>query len=456
MKIRNKILLYFSTTVIALTIFSSIIIYVLFSEYREEEFQQRQKEKIKFTIELIAEYKELSENLSSIMDKHTIHDFYDEKMLIYDRQKNLIYKSIDDLEIKNADSLLNALSPAQQWIETKEGKYDIIAVYVQNKDNHFYAISKAYDAFGYSKLAFLRNVLIAITSIISIIVLIVNAILSNAIAKPITDLAEQLGKIDIESENLPALKSYSNTYELNYLIEKFNQLIQKTNEAFSFQKHTIHHISHQLKTPIAILVSELEKIERNENSFALKTDIQALIVKAKSLGNIINILLEISKIESGRKIKKQLLRIDELIFDTIAELNSINPDFHFEVNYTPKQFSESSLEINANEALMKQVFLNILSNCITYSDNAKATILFDCTQSNKLKIIVSNSGTPISSDEVKFLFNYFFRGQNSQDKTGFGLGLVLSKKILEIHSATIQYANPSPNWNTFEITFALS
>jgi signal transduction histidine kinase len=433
-----------------------MIVYVLFNEYREEEFQQRQKDKIKLTIELIAQYNELSESLSSMMDKLTIHDFFDEKMLIYDRQKNLIYKSIDDLEIENANILLNALSPAQQWIETKEGKYDIIAVYVQNKENHFYAISKAHDAFGYSKLAFLRNVLIAITSIISIIVLMVTAFLSKRIAQPITEIAEQLGKLDIESENIQALKSNSNSYELNYLTEKFNRLIQKTNEAFSFQKHTIHHISHQLKTPIAVLVSEMEKLEKNVHSPALTSDIQSLIVKTKSLGNIINILLDISKIESGSKIIKSISRIDELIFDTIAELNIISPDFHFEVNYTPKQLSETKLEIKVNQALIKQAFLNILSNCITYSNNAKATILFDCSESDKLQITVSNQGIPLSSDEEKFLFNHFFRGQNSQDKTGFGLGLVLSKRIFEVHSATIHYSNPSPNLNEFKITFALS
>ncbi|MCX8010656.1 MAG: HAMP domain-containing histidine kinase [Ignavibacteria bacterium] len=456
MKIKNKILLFFSIIVIGLTIISSLIIYLLFSEYREEEFHQRQKEKIKYTIGLIAEYKELSENLTSIMDKHTIHDFYDEKMLIFDKHKNLIYKSIDDLRINNANKLLNCLSPANQWIETKEGKYDIIAVFIQNDSNHFYAISKAYDAFGYSKLTYLKNVLIGITIVISAIVLLVTIFLSNKIAKPITEIAEQLGKLDIESDNILALKIDSNSYELKYLTEKFNQLIQRTNEAFAFQKHTIHHISHQLKTPIAILVSELEKIEKNVNSQALKAEIQSQIVKTKSLGNIINVLLEISKIESGNKIKKQLLRIDELIFDTIAELNIISPDFHFEVNFTPKQFSESSLEINANQSLIKQAFLNILSNCHTYSDNAKAILLFDCSESGKLRIIVSNSGIPITSDEEKFLFNHFFRGQNSQDKTGFGLGLVLSKRIFEMHSATIHYSSPSPNLNVFEIVFPLS
>ncbi|PKQ65958.1 sensor histidine kinase [Raineya orbicola] len=456
MKIRNKILLYFSTTTIALTILSSLVIYFLFSEYRQEEFQQRQKEKIKYTLGLIAEYKDLTENLTAIMDKHTIHDFYDEKMLIYDKHKTLIYQSVDDLPINNADNLLNSLSPAKQWVETKEDKYDIIAVYIQNEENHFYAISKAYDAFGYTKLAFLRNVLIAITAIISIIVLLVTVFLSKRIAKPITEIAEQLGKLDIANESIEELQVTSKSFELKYLITRFNQLIQRTNEAFAFQKHTIHHISHQLKTPVAVLVSELERIEKKTDSIELKTAIETQIVKTKSLGNIINTLLEISKIESAKQTTKQTFRIDELIFDIIAELNIIYPDFKFEVNYTPKQVSETKLAIKANEPLIKQAFLNILTNCITYSDNAKAEILFDCSDSEKLIVFASNSGIPISIEEEKFLFNHFFRGQNSQSKTGFGLGLVLVKRIFEMHNAKIAYSSPDTNLNIFETSFPLS
>lgn len=80
MKIRNKILIYFSTTVLALTAISLGLIYILFSEYREEEFQQLQNEKIKYTIGLITEFKEMSEEVSLLLDAQDIHDFYDEKL----------------------------------------------------------------------------------------------------------------------------------------------------------------------------------------------------------------------------------------------------------------------------------------------------------------------------------------------------------------------------------------
>ena len=154
MKIKNKILIYFSTTVIALTAVSFGIIYILFYEYREEEFQQQQSEKIQTTIKLINKFKEESAAISYLIDQQNINDFYDEKLFIYDEEKNLIFASLDSLDVIQAESVLHKLSPEKTWIETKEDNYDLIGVYTTSNNLGYYAISKAYDAFGYDKLAF--------------------------------------------------------------------------------------------------------------------------------------------------------------------------------------------------------------------------------------------------------------------------------------------------------------
>lgn len=333
MKIKNKIRIYFSTTVIALTALSSVIIYVLFAEFREEEFQQRQKEKAIYTLGLIVEYKELSENLSAIMDRLTIHDFYDEKMLIYDQNKQLIYRSVDDLPIEEAAKMLNELSPANQWIETKEEKYDVIGMYLESEQKQFYALSKAYDAFGYTKLNFLKNALIIIFVIITAIVLFISHYLSRKISKPLTDLAETVATLNINDKNFKGLATDTTSFELRYLSEKFNQLLARTNDAFAFQKHAAQHISHELKTPIAVLVSELERA-KNITDPKLKDEvIQNQIVKAKSLADIITVLLEISKNEPGDQLSLSNIRVDELIFSSIEELSILDPDFRFEISF---------------------------------------------------------------------------------------------------------------------------
>jgi len=456
MKIRNKILIYFSSTVILLSAISLIVIYLLFSEYREEEFQQRQKEKIQFTVEMLTEYIEMSENLSRIIDELTIHDFYDEKMLVFDSEKELIFSSVDDLPIEGYNKILNELSPAKRWIETKEGAYDVIGIYLERNQKSYYAVSKAYDAFGYSKMFFLRNVLIGIFAGISVIVVLISLALSNKISRPITALAEKLNKFDMSSENTTEIQTETSSYELKNLTQKFNELLKRTNEAFSFQKHTIHHISHELKTPISVLVSELEKLKNLSDLEDVKSMLDSQINKAKSLGSIINVLLEISKVESGQKIRKQTLRIDELIFDIIEELKFIYLDFNFELNYFPDEIDEHRLNLNVNEALVRQALKNLMTNCVVYSNNSKASIKLNCSSSENLKISISNSGKPVLKDEEKYLFNHFFRGENSRNKNGFGLGLVLTKRIITLNSGTITYSNPSDNLNVFELKFPLS
>ncbi|MDX1364352.1 MAG: HAMP domain-containing sensor histidine kinase [Arenibacter latericius] len=456
MKIKKQLHIYISTTVIALTVLFSIIIYVLFAEHREEEFQQRQKEKILYTLGLIAEYKELSENLSTIMDRHNIHDFYDEKMLIYDRNKQLIFKSIDDLPIHNSQQVLNSLSPANQWIETKEDDYDLIGVYVEREEAPFYAISKAYDAFGYTKLNFLQNILIIISLAITVIVLLISHYLSAKISKPITSLAEKLSDIDFSDQKFKEIMVDTTSYEINYLTGKFNELINRTKDVFAFQKHAVQHISHELKTPIAILVSELERAKSQSNVSLKDKVIESQIVNAKSLADIITVLLEVSKIESGRKLSVSTLRVDEIIFTAIEELAILYPKFRFEIEFEPDSFKESQLELKANELLVKQAFLNIMNNCIAYSTLPQAKILFNFNDPSLVKISFINQGTPIKKEEEKYLFHHFFKGTNSEDPTGFGLGLVLTQKIVQLHHGDIRYSNPSKNINIFELRFPLS
>lgn len=452
MKIRNKILIYFSSTVILVSAVSLVIVFVLFSEHREEEFQQQQFSKIKYTVGLVDEFNKMSEEVSRLLDRQDIHDFYDEKMLIYDQNKKLVFSSIDSLDISKSDAILHKLSVSKDWIETKEDGYDLIGVYLENDSKSYYAISKAYDYFGYSKKDFLQKVLIGIFVAIVIIVLLVSFYLSNIISKPISELTKKIEDYDLSDDKNKPLKIKTSTSELQNLSVKFNELTKRTNDAFLFQKHSIQHISHELKTPIAVLVSELEKLQKAEDIDQLKSDISLQTQKAKSLGNIINILLQISKIEAGQEVSRNSIRIDELIFDSISEVNSLYPDFNFEVNFIPNDFDESKLTVIANEPLIKQAFLNLLINAIHYSDNQKAKITFDCSDKS-LKVIISNSGKTLSKEEQKFLFSHFFRGKNAQNKQGFGLGLVLSQRIFSIHNISIHYHSKESTKNIFSILF---
>jgi signal transduction histidine kinase len=453
MGIRKKILLYFSLTTISLSGIVLLFIYTLFAEYREEEFQQRQKEKIKSTLFFLSEIKRADNELTEAIDRLNIHDLFDEKLLIFNKQKELIYSSIDDTPIKYSNSILKQLSPEKEWYESKEDLYDIVGLYFQNQGNVYYGISKAYDKFGYSKLNYLKYILFASFFVIAVAVILTAYFLSNRITQPLISITQKINNYNFESNYKP-IEFEKSKNEIYILAQRFNELMEKITEAFSFQKHVIHHISHELKTPISVLVSNFEKIEKETDIEKIQALIKNQKEDTKNLGEIINSLLEIAKAESGNANKKERIRIDELIFDVTDELKVVYPNFQFSVDYAQTE-DENHLMLFANVRLLKAALTNLMLNCIQYSNDEKARITIG-NKANRLEITFENKGAVISKNEIQFLFQRFFRGENSKGKRGFGLGLVFVQKILALHNGSISYCTPNEHTNIFTLSIPLS
>lgn len=453
MGIRNKILLYFSFTTILLTGVVLFLIYRLFAEYREEEFHRWQKEKIKSTLFFLSEIKKADKELIETIDRLTINEFYDEKLLIFNAQKSLIYSSIDDTPIHYPKIILDKLSHKNEWYENQEGRYDIVGLYFENEGSTYFGISKAYDKFGYSKLYYLRMILIASFVVISVAVVLLSYFLSQKITRSLISITNQISNYNFDSEYVPISHEYSKD-EISILAEQFNKLMQKTSQIFTFQKHTIHHISHELKTPIAILVSNFERIENETDIEKVLALIKIQKEDTKRLSEIINSLLELSKIESGLFLKDNSTRVDEKIFDIADELKGIYPDFQFSIQYIQAE-NEDALTVLCNSQLLKSAFMNLMLNCIQYSSDNKAKISFEA-QDGFIQITFANKGSIISEEESQFLFQHFFRGKNSQGKKGFGLGLVLVHKIISLHKGKVSYQTINDSINVFTISIPLS
>lgn len=454
MSIREKILLYFSVVTIVLVGIALHFIYTLFFEYREEEFHEQQRNKIMTTLKILTEIRGIDEKLVQAMDQITINDLYDEKLLIFDSHKVLIYSSIDDTPIPQSREILEELSPAMPWHSQKDGLYDVIGMHYQLGDVDYYGISKAYDVSGYHNLDYLKYELLFTYLFILIGVIIMSYYLSRKITNPIVQLTSHIKDYNFEVE-ADSYAGVSSKNEVAVLARRFNELMKRMNEAFSYQKHAIHHISHELKTPIAILVSNFEKIERETDRQKMLELIGLQKEQTMSLSEIINYLLEVAKAESGNVPLHTQLRVDELIFDLADELSHLHPDFQFCIEYNQHTENDSSLTVLASERLLKAALLNIMINCIHYSSDHKARIDINIAPA-QLQISFTNKGAILQSYEESHIFERFFRGENSQGKRGFGLGLVFVHKIMDIHQGSIVYRSEGENVNIFSIALPLS
>ena len=453
MNIRKKILLYFSVVTPLITGIAFAFIYLFFSANREESFQMRQKEKIATTLRFLTEAKKTDEELIEALDRITINDLYDEKLLLFNSNKELIYSSIDDTPVSISKEMLSELNADNKWIETKEGLYDVIGTYIEKNGNTYFGISKAYDIFGYSKLRYLQYILLFAFVSISVIMLLVSFYLSKKITQPLIAITEKITGYQFENQYTP-IEVKETQDEIALLAKQFNKLMKRMNEVFSFQKHAVHHISHELKTPIAVLVSNFERIEDETNIEKIKSLIKHQKEDTKSLSEIINSLLEIAKTETGNSLPQEKIRIDELVFDVSDELKNIYPNFQFSIEYIAT-IEEKALLITVNMRLIKAALMNLMQNCIQYSNDNKAKISISSTN-NFVKIAFQNNGKVINESENQFLFQHFFRGENSKGKRGFGLGLVFIHKIIALHGGSTSYHTPESNSNIFTISLPLS
>lgn len=453
MNIRKRILIYFSALSISVIGFSFLLIFAVFSNYRREEYQQRIKDHTISTITDLSEAKQLNHNVLQSMNLLNINKLYQEKTLLFNANKQLIYSSLNDTKIQFSKDLLFNLSADKPVLESREGDTDVVGVYFVFNKEVYYGITKAYDVFGYSKLEFLKYTLLVLFGLISGLILISSFALANRISKPIISMASALKIINIETANhlLPIPEARDEIY---LLTSRFNELMKRLQDSFSFQKHAVHHISHELKTPISILVSNLERLEKESDLGKIKTGINEQKEDTKILGDMINALLEIAKVETHSNLTFQEIRMDELVFDWVSEMKKIHPKFKFDVQFDEKIESVHGLSVQGNLRLLKMVIQNLLLNCVNYASDHRAQIYFK-NQRGKLLIQISNKGKNISPEEIPYLFQHFFRGENSQGKRGFGLGLVLVNKIIQLHGGEIEYDSPSNSVNKFTLFFPL-
>jgi signal transduction histidine kinase len=454
MSIRAKILLYCSIVTISLVGVVYFLIYTLFYNYREVAFQQNQTLKIETTLQLLTEMKNVDKALIESMDQSTIYSLYDEKLLIFDKEKNLIYSSLDDTPIPFYKSLLNKLSSYNKIVEQKDSLYDVVGIYFEHEGKAFYGIRKAYDASGYSTLKYIKDVLVVSFIAITLTLIILLYYLSGKITQSILHVTRQIKNYHFETNASPIYTANTKD-EIALLVERFNELMVKMNKAYLFQKHAVHHISHELKTPIAVLVSNFEKIEKETNIDTIKEYINIQKEGTKSLSDIINSLLEIAKVESGKDIQQSTVRVDELLYDISDELSAIYPAFRCSIEYDSSIEDEKMLTVSANPRLLKAAMSNLMLNCSQYSFDGSAKIILS-VDDKSLQIEYINNGIPINVEEQQYLFQHFFRGENSKGKKGFGLGLVLVHKILTLHNGGINYTVEGTNTNKFTMFLPLS
>lgn len=200
--------------------------------------------------------------------------------------------------------------------------------------------------------------------------------------------------------------------------------------------------SHELRTPLAALQSSLDLALRNGK---LREGIESAREDVRDVTTLVERLLELARLDR--------LSLDRLTVDGTALVGSIVERFHAlakEKNVELRSEIDLPVLLQADSALLKQLLSNLLSNAIKFTPSG-GTVTVRLT---KKLLSVADTGIGIRKEALPQVFNRFFQADPSRCNDGFGLGLALVKRIVDLHRWTIAVKSQEGKGTTFTVFFS--
>ena len=451
MTLKNRISLLVSLLFTILFGLASTLIFVLYSNFRKEEFRDRLEIKALSNIKLLVNVKEVDEQLLKMIDQNSINKLYDEKTLVFDSHYKLIYSSIDDAKINWSIDDLKYLKKNKTFFK-QQGDYEVYGVFYDTKDKDFYALISATDDYGKRKLLFLRYTLIVSYIFFTCICWVLTSFMVKKVMSPLNTFHQKIKNIN-ENNLDTRVESKSTKNEIDLIANEFNFMMDRIEISYQKQKEFTAHASHELRTPLSRITSQIENtIEDSATSDKGKNFLKTILSDVNQLTELINSLLILSKMDNKKHENIEVHRMDEILFSAIENLNQSFPEFVILFEIEENENLDTALEVKGNKNLLEIALSNVLKNACVYSDNKQAVVKIS-SENNNLIISISNTGKTLSENEQKNLFQPFMRGENAKGTSGFGLGLRIVNRILTLHNAKIIYSVPEENTNLFQLIF---
>jgi signal transduction histidine kinase len=262
--------------------------------------------------------------------------------------------------------------------------------------------------------------------------------LSGKVLKPIANIVNEVSRISEANLDL-RLHEGDEKDELSQLAETFNRMLARLQSAFSSQRSFIANASHELRTPITIMTSEIEVTLLNDRDTTYyRESLHSVLKTLKRMNDLSTRLLMLA--HSSAEVTNRTfmpVRIDDVLWEAKQRLASLNPEFVVDVSFAVN-INDEALLVNCDEQLMGIALVNLMDNGCKYSPDHRVIVQLTTSHKDKITISFINAGKHIGEDETEMLFQPFFRRSSDKSKKGFGIGLSLIGSIINLHNGQIK------------------
>ena len=454
MEIRKKLLYQFIGIVAMILLLSSLSVYFSFSEGRKQEFYDRLGSKAKMVAQMLIDIDEIDAELLKRIEKNNPVSLPKEKIIIYDYQNKIVYSTDDDQLLIITPELITEVRLNGE-VRLNQTPFEIFGQFYAGKYDRYVVFAAATDIYGLGKLKRLRVILLIVFIISLFIVFLSGKVFVLRALTPISNIMSQVGAISVS--NLDARISEGNGKdELSQLSQTFNKMLDRIESAFITQKNFIANASHELRTPLTVITGHLEVTLMNarENEEYRKTIISVL-GNIKNLNHISNRLLQLAQASSElSEADFSLIRIDEVLWQAKKDVLKTNDNYQININFSESIDDEYNLRVRGNNQLLRTAISNIIDNGCKYSNDYTSEISVN-NENNYVIMNFSDKGIGISEEELKMIFQPFYRAKNAIGTKGHGIGLSLVDKIITLHKGKITVKSELLMGSTFTLALPL-
>lgn len=247
-------------------------------------------------------------------------------------------------------------------------------------------------------------------------------------------------------------------YRISLQRQIAGQESKRLQELDDLKSRFVTNITHEFRTPLTIILGYLGNLkERFSGKDDVFTSLDAIEQNGNNLLDLVNQMLDLAKLEKGQ-LSVNLIQNDIVEFTDhiVNSFLSIASEKKITLSFSSNQ---EKLMMDFDAEKMRQIFTNLISNALKFSpENSELKINVNILNTSILQIEVADEGYGISKEELPFIFDRFFQVENNEHKVsqGTGIGLALTKELVELFNGSINVTSQLNNGTTFTITLPIT
>lgn len=453
MNIRTDLTLTFITILFIVLSMISLVIYFFSSNYREEDFYRRLKNRAINTVKILVDVSEVNAELLRRMEQNNPASLPNQYIVIYNDSGQELYRSERSPLIDLDHSLLTKVRATGE-IHFRSKDFEVLGFEYHNQNRRYTLLAAATDVYGLNALRNLRNIILVTFLSAMTLVSIVGWLYAGKMVVPIAKIVNRVDKIT-EANLSERLDDGGRKDELGKLAQTFNRMLERLQSAFFSQKNFIANASHEIKTPLTLMSAEIDVtlLQDRDKEYYVKV-LRSVLDGLKGLNRLSTQLLFLAQASVERTDRNfSLIRIDDILWEVKEDLLKAFPHYVINIHFD-LGLSDASFLMEGDEQLMKVAMFNLMDNGCKYSDDNTVNITLKDAQRNHITIDFINHGESIDAADMEKIFAPFFR-RNKKNVKGFGIGLSLVMGVVRLHGGEISVQSLPLKETRFSVTFPL-